>query len=254
MTAMLSRQAFKFGGARSFVSIYVTGSLPQHPQSSRFLSSTPELDPSAPKQWLLRPATLDDSDDVRTLLQRTYQSVMPKYYRPEILSKCLPILCEPQEELLRCGTWYVAHDPTDPERLVGCGGFFREKLLKPSPDPSATTHPAAATPQDTLSQAVLHEVTADPSHHYYSGVTAYLRQFAIDPSYTGLGVASTIWKRTLKDLETITSKTNPKLEVFSSYNAERFYKGRGFTTIKETTLQFSEDVQFPVLLMQRQME
>jgi len=234
---MWSRRAF-IDMRRSYGGLIYNGrctlSIIQQHGHGRHLSNLEN--PSAPKKWLLRPSTLNDKDDVRILLTRTYKSVMPRYYSAEILSKCLPVLCEPQDELLQSGTWYVAHDPSDPQRLVGCGGWLRERLERINED-------KLIPPADTLSHAVLE--VADHS------VTAYLRQFAIDPSYTGLGVASAIWKRTLKDVEAITGEANPKLEVFSSFNAERFYKGLGFETIAKTTLPFSDDAEFPVLLMRR---
>lgn len=171
-------------------------------------------------QWTIRPATLDDRENVNSLLRASYSNLLMNDYESDTLTKALPLIASAREALLTCGTWYVVHPPNQPDTLVGCGGWTLEQ-----PAQTDGSLPAAA----------------------------HLRHFATDPTVTRQGVASTIWKRTWKDIsDTLGSDTT--LEVYSSITGVSFYASLGFETIQNTkvTLPTGDGgCDFPCVLMRR---
>lgn len=198
--------------------------------------------------WTIRAATLDDYDAVQALLTKTYQTVLPQFYPESVIQEALPIVCTPQTELLESGTWYVVtHPKNDPtsNSLVGCGGWL------------ATQHPLSNNNNNNEVSSPLAQTVrqaSDPTAH------CHLRHFATDPDHAHRGIGKTIWQRTVADIimqtttTTTTTKNNkplPRMEVFSSLNAERFYQSLGFERVSKIDLPFTQQCLFPVLVMRR---
>jgi ribosomal protein S18 acetylase RimI-like enzyme len=151
-------------------------------------------------QWTIRPATLDDRENVNSLLRASYSNLLVNDYDPDTLTKALPLLTAARDSLLTSGTWYVVHPPHQPNALVGCGGWTLEQ-------PTQTNGSLPSAP--------------------------HLRHFATDPTVIRQGVARTIWQQTWKDIsETLGSDTI--LEVYSTITAVSFYASLGFETVEDT--------------------
>lgn len=197
--------------------------------------------PVAPS-WKVRPSTLDDKVAVQELLQASYSSLLAPDYDPDLLQVALPKICQPRDELLTCGTWYVVEDTsmqadgTTP--LIGCGGW---------------------TPRSPFQEDIPH-----------------LRHFATHPQHTRKGVARAIWNQTWKDWcdyhyfkESETNHDNatkrkevddssslsvsqrPDMEVLSTLSAESFYASLGFAKVRDIDVPFGPNCLFPSILMRR---
>lgn len=180
--------------------------------------------PTAKIEWQVRPATPEDGRAVGSLLQKSYEQLLPRNYEASLLSRALPLITTANDELLTCGTWYVVVHP-DTERIVGCGGWTRE-----SPTSSK-----------------------DPTDNKGTG-NPHLRHFACDPDLTRCGIASAIWNRSLVDMEASLDEI-PSLEVFSTLTAVPFYEHFGFVKVKTVEVPLQQGAcMFPAVLMQREKE
>lgn len=156
---------------------------------------------------------------VRELLKTSYQELLQADYKESLLTKALPLITQAREELLMCGTWYVAEHP-ETKQVVGCGGWTK------TPPTSKDTNIAEDVP--------------------------HMRHFACDPGWTRCGIASALWKRSLADMASLYEKL-PNLEVFSTLTATPFYKSLGFTEVKRVELPLDNGTcMFPAVLMRRE--
>ena len=177
-------------------------------------------------KWLVRPATENDEGPVNKLLHKSFSTILPQYYTEEVLEGALPLVSTARNELLTCGTWYVALHP-DTKAVVGCGGW---------------TPRTPATRENNLSSD---ETTGEKS-------TPHLRHFASDPAFARRGIASAIWRQVELDLESHGFGVDIPLEVFSTLSAEAFYASKGFVPQKHVEARLAENVLFPCILMRRE--
>lgn len=170
--------------------------------------------------WIIRAATLEDTAPCEKLLTESYSQLLPQDYDHETLSKALPILTTPHEDLLTCGTWYVVQHP-ETKDFVGCGGWTMR-----------ASGPAA-------------DLTEAPCPH--------LRHFATHPEWTRRGIGQMLWQQIIRDVsKAVGLGPSTVLEVFSSLTAKDFYGKFGFVAIKHLHIEFSTDCKFPVILMRRE--
>lgn len=167
-----------------------------------------------PLPCTIRLATIADEDAINTMLAASYPNLLAASYERELLDRVLPLISRASPALLRSGTYYVA--TTSDGRLVGCGGWTREK-----PGSSA--------------------VTAGEGH---------VRHFATHKDAVRRGVAARILARCVSDASALGLG---KLQVQSTLNAERFYRAAGFHSIATTVLALRPDLQFPIVVMEREL-
>ena len=173
----------------------------------------------AKMNWLIRPASSEDASAIRDLLTKSYQNLLQPDYGDDVLTKALPLITEAREDLLTCGTWYVAQHP-DTNQIVGCGGWTRLSPMSNvgTPDEEGMPH---------------------------------LRHFACDPEWTRTGIASAIWQRSIRDMANSYGKV-PSLEVFSTLTAIPFYQSLGFEKVNPVNIPLNQGAcMFPAMLMNR---
>ena len=69
---------------------------------------------------LIRIARPADLDAIGSLLVDGYSSSLATHYDDDLLVRALPHITKAQQDLLACGTYYVAE--IEPGKLIGCGG------------------------------------------------------------------------------------------------------------------------------------
>jgi GNAT superfamily N-acetyltransferase len=138
---------------------------------------------------ILRVARPEDHAAVSGLLSRSYWILMAPAYPADLLALALPVITKASPALLASGRYAVIE--TRDGRLVGCGGWSRER-------------PGSG------------EVTPGLAH---------IRHFAIDPAWfrRGLGRRLYDWCE-----ETARAEGMKAFECHSSRNAEPFYQALGF--------------------------
>lgn len=172
--------------------------------------------------WIVRPATLEDKQGCDALLNECYSKLLQPDYDSETLSSCLPLITHAQDKLLTCGTWYVVEHP-ESGRIVGCGGWTKEQP----------------------------NVDRGDSFGDKQCLVPHLRHFASHPKFTRQGIARSLWNRTVADIASAFSAF-PKLEVYSTRTALKFYESCGFQTVTEIDLPLPNDAIFPAVLMVRE--
>jgi hypothetical protein len=235
---------------------------PLFSSATQTLSSSSSRPTTSSSSWTLRPACLEDADALKSLLERCYGSLLVDFHTHEVLEKALPLICQPSTELMTCGTWYVVSHPTDPLRIVGCGGWTLRKPGKPtnpyesnlssssssslsqsdtpfeSSDNSYANHPAA-----TASTSDATTTTDTPMIH------ANLRHFATDPEWLRRGIARAIWDRCQADVGYPETADHVTWHVYSSLAAPDFYASLGFQLVTPVELPLSDDCIMPCLIM-----
>jgi hypothetical protein len=208
--------------------------------------------------WMVRPATIEDMDEVRKLLRRSYTTLLAADYQPETLEIALPMIAEPQIELLSCGTWYVVIHPCD-KNIVGCGGWT---IWQPQPTTS-TKHEKNINVDDIfadatsnipeLSKAVNDAIfsTKETDNQSRDTVVVHLRHFATDPLWIRRGVGQAIWKQSWSDIVSHFGTDQIDVEVFSSRTAVSFYSSLGFDLVHELDIPLSTNCLFPSVFMKR---
>jgi N-acetylglutamate synthase-like GNAT family acetyltransferase len=175
--------------------------------------------------WKIRPASARDSSAIQELLETSYRELLPSNYDESLLCAGLPLITKPSEELMTCGTWYVALHP-DSEQILGCGGWTKRS-------PTSTKSPPLELEEEGL---------------------PHLRHFACHPESTRMGTASMIWQRTLHDIADAFGKI-PALEVYSTLTAIPFYQSLGFQNSNALEIPLNQgECMFPAMLMTRQLE
>jgi GNAT superfamily N-acetyltransferase len=137
-------------------------------------------------------------------------ALMSGAYGDDVLSAALPALTRPNAGLLESGTYYVAEAAG---KIVGCGGWTLE-----SPGSS--------------------DVTPGLAH---------LRHFATDPEFVRQGVGRMIFRECSRAAAHRGART---FQVFSSLNAEPFYRSLGLTRIERIELSLANGPAIPAILME----
>jgi hypothetical protein len=82
--------------------------------------------------FTVRAASLQDAEAVSALLEASYPSLMAFGYQPTLFARALPLLTKANPRLLSSGIWYVVEAPDADNRLVGCGGWARQRPDMPN--------------------------------------------------------------------------------------------------------------------------
>mmetsp|Transcript_20387 Transcript_20387/g.36986 ORF Transcript_20387/g.36986 Transcript_20387/m.36986 type:complete len:177 (+) Transcript_20387:258-788(+) len=163
-------------------------------------------------EWVVRPTTTNDACEIDALLKKCYETLLPKDYDADLLTRSLPLLTKARPELLTCGTWYLVEDP-ESGAIVGCGGW--------SHSPTDKTHRLP-----------------------------HLRHFATHPNFLRKGIAKALWNR-IRDSIVSEMGPDTDLEVYSTFTAEPFYTSLGFEPVETVYLPIHPDFTFPSKLMRR---
>lgn len=182
--------------------------------------------------WIVRPATMDDADEAKSVLFESYSSLLPKDYHESLLERALPLISVPQDDLLTCGTWYVAQHP-ETKQIVCCGGW------------------TPASPPKSMQQKINQGDNDDDTTKSILRRIPHLRHFACHPQWIRKGAAKAIWNKSLDEITRVMGPTTTSMEVFSTISAEPFYRSLGFETIKTIDIPLAEDCLFPSILMRR---
>jgi GNAT superfamily N-acetyltransferase len=162
----------------------------------------------------LRVANLTDALAVDDLLLASY-SVLPRSsYDPDVLDAALPLMTRANQTLLSSGTYYVVEGPG---RLSGCGGWSFER----------------------------------PGTGERIAGLAHIRHFAVHPEDVGQGIGRTLYEVCAAEAREHGAR---RFECFSFLNAERFYKGLGFRSVRPIEVRMGPGVMLPAVLMERDLE
>jgi N-acetylglutamate synthase-like GNAT family acetyltransferase len=127
-----------------------------------------------------------------------------------VFSAALPTMTKANPELLKSGTYYVVEETA---RILGCGGWTPER-------------PGTK------------EITRDIAH---------LRHFATDPAVINKGIGRAIFRECAQ----AAAKAGAKMfQVYSSLNAEPFYKSLGLTRVVQIELPITPTASIPTVLME----
>lgn len=218
-------------------------------------------------QWIIRPATVHDRDGCAALIQRSFQTLLASDYSNDCLEKCLPIITTPRNELLTCGSWYVAEHPST-RQIVACGGWTVRRPRKGSESDGDSSSSGTDNKNRTTTAQSSGLSTSPPPPPPAISVSSWnttqseeaialvpnLRHFAVHPDYLRMGIASSIWRHSEKEIQLQFESENrpfPTLEVFSTLTAESFYTSLGFVHVRRVDFNFSNDAIFPSILMRR---
>ena len=152
-----------------------------------------------------------DSAAIAALLERSYNTLYPACYPPEVLAVALPLLVQPKAELLAGGTFYLVSQAAE---VVACGGWSE----------------------------------ADPGTGAVDKGLAHVRQFATHPDYLRKGAASLIMAACLRDAQ---QAGISQFDCLSSLAAEAFYGRFGFTAVARDTIMLSGKLPFDVVRMKK---
>jgi hypothetical protein len=106
--------------------------------------------------WNVRPATIDDANQTAKLLSDSFYTILPQNYDNDTLTKVLPSITAPRQQLLTCGTWYVVVTPSPRILWDVVDGLF-----VPPPTPLHRTPPPTPPHRTPLHRTPPHRI---PSH------------------------------------------------------------------------------------------
>ena len=162
----------------------------------------------------VRGASPQDAEAVSALLEASYPSLMAFGYEPTLFARALPLLTKANPMLLSSCTWYVVEALDAENRLVGCGGWARQR-------PDVPNEPV------------------DP-------VLGHIRHFATHPNWTRRGIGRALFDRCVADARAAGVCT---FECYSSIGAEGFYRALGFSTVEPMKLALAENLTIPGVRM-----
>ena len=83
-------------------------------------------DPGSHDSLEIRPATLDDYDEIEALIKLSSRSLASQDYTTEQIEIALQAVLGVDTQLIRDGTYFVAESAG---RIIGCGGWSRRRTL-----------------------------------------------------------------------------------------------------------------------------
>ena len=163
---------------------------------------------------IIRIARPSDSDAASDCLLASFSSLLSGSYDRDLLEIALPTMTKANPALLASGTYYVAESGTG--ALVGCGGWTRER-----PGTGETVEGEG-----------------------------YVRHLATHPQALGRGIGRALLARCFADARPHIRT----LHCIATLNAEPFYRACGFRTIGPMDVPLGPDVNFPAILMRRELD
>ena len=163
-------------------------------------------------KFKVRISDAGDLAQVDELLARAFPKLLKLDYPPSILVTAIPLIARANPTLLASGRYYVAE--TRNGSIVGCGGW-------------SLTKPNAPSRRQRL---------------------AHVRHFGTDPDFARQGVARAIMARCLAD---VAGCDVPLMECHSTRTAVPFYSVMGFEKVREVLVPLAPGVEFPAILMMR---
>ena len=169
--------------------------------------------PTGPgRGFSVRPAEAEDADGVTAALEAAFPVLARDHYDPEVLRRCLPLICRANPTLLRSGAYFVA---TSAEGLVvGCGGWSREKPGTDMREPG----------------------------------TGHMRHFATRADWAGRGIGRRIYECAELQAQELGIK---RLETYAGLNAVGFYRSLGFEEIGRISYPLTPEIEYPGVHMWR---
>jgi predicted N-acetyltransferase YhbS len=167
-----------------------------------------------PQRYAVRTAVPADAPQVGAVLEASYATLMRPDYDEAVLAAALPVMTAANPVLLASGNYFVAVDRD--ERIVGCGGWSRER-----PGTGAT----------------------EPG-------LAHLRHFATHPDWARCGIGRAIYARCARDARRAGAR---RLECYASLNAERFYAALGFAAVHKIDIPMRPGLLVPSVVMRRRL-
>ena len=165
-----------------------------------------------PAELTVRIASPEDEAAVSRLLEASYPVLMRDGYDDAVLAAVLPLMTRANPALLACGTFYLAAE--DDGRLVGCGGWTRER----------------------------------PGSGEIAPELAHIRHFATHPAWLRRRVGHVLFDRCADHARAAGIR---RLECYASLNAVDFYAALGFAPVRPMEVPMGPGLQFPALLMAR---
>lgn len=160
----------------------------------------------------LRPCTLADREIVEAILTVSYGALLKGFYPDGVLQQAVPFMSVAQPALLKSGTYYLMFVDGEP---AACGGWSR--------------------------------VMPGAKKRYITG-TAHIRHVATHPDFLRKGLARRILDHSF---DAAKKRKAVKMSCFSSLSAVAFYKSVGFHEIGKKSVQFTGDLAFDMMVMER---
>ena len=168
---------------------------------------------TAPRpDFSVRLATIEDADGVTATLEAAFPVLTEKHYDPEVLRRCLPLICRANPSLLQSGTYFVATNIEG--TVIGCGGWSSER------------------PGDGMNAP---------------GV-AHIRHFATHADWIGRGVGRAI--HSCAELQA-RERGFSVFETYASLNAVGFYRSLRFAEIGTISFRLAAGAEYPSVHMSR---
>jgi GNAT superfamily N-acetyltransferase len=176
----------------------------------------------------MRPATLDDVEQIESLIQRSMWGLGGRDYTPAHIDSILKYAMGVDTQLIRDGTYFVVTEPKS-SRIVGAGGWSFRKLLHGGD--------GAKQPGD--------EVPLDPATD-----AARIRAFFVDPAHARRGIA-----RMLLDLcETKARDAGfTRMELAATLTGVNLYRACGFDVIERVESMLPDGVPAVLVRMAKQL-
>jgi GNAT superfamily N-acetyltransferase len=149
----------------------------------------------------LRPATLEDRDVLRALIERSARELSAHDYRPEQIEGALRGAFGVDSQLIRDGTYFVVEEDG---AVVGCGGWsYRRTLFGGDKRPERDV--AELDPR------------TDP---------AKIRAFFVDPAHSRRGIGTLLLQKCEAEAK---SRGFSRVELMSTLPGVRLYSVRGYS-------------------------
>ena len=165
-----------------------------------------------PQDFTLRVATPADEAGVTALLEASYPPLMRPSYDQAVLAPALVLMTQASAVLLASGTYHLAKLADG--RLVGCGGWTRER-------------PGSGEVEPGL---------------------AHIRHFGTHPDWLGRGIGRALYARCEAEAR---AAGLCRFECQASLNAEGFYDALGFAAVRRIEVPIGPGPRLPGVLMTR---
>lgn len=178
-------------------------------------------------EYRIRTATLDDLNNLKTLIESSVRGLSKDHYRPDVIETSLIKVFGVDTQLLHDETYFAV--VTESNEIVGCGGWSYRKTLFGSD--SARVRDAAEL---------------DPSTE-----AAKVRAFFVDPKHARKGIGTLILDHCeAKALE----RGFRTAELMSTMPGKRFYEVCGFEALETLDYELEEGQTIEFVAMRKDLK